>query len=211
MKKIIFIVFLTFFLANPPKALAQVSCAWRSEGGEEGCVPAANTCPAGYGPNYRDCWGRPRANCQREGRATCITEEQLLQYLQEDFPGTETSSEGPILKSIEHGSDFIPSSGIDFNALISGALPDFKFTNIGDVVSRFLLFAFPAAGILLLLYLVYGGFRLMTSGGDPKAVEAAKAKITTAVIGFVIIFAAYWIVQIVARVLGLQGITNIFQ
>ena len=109
------------------------------------------------------------------------------------------------------GAELPTTTGPNFNAIISGALPSFKFTNIGEVISRFLLFAFPAAGMLLLLYLLYGGFRLMTSGGDPKAGEAAKAKITTAVIGFVIIFAAYWIVQIVARVLGLQGITNIFQ
>lgn len=87
------------------------------------------------------------------------------------------------------------------------ALPDFKFKtgSIGGVVSSLLLYIFPIAGILVLLYLVLGGIQLMTSLGDPKAVQSAKGKITGALIGFVIIFAAYWVVQIVASVLGIQG------
>ncbi len=51
----------------------------------------------------------------------------------------------------------------------------------------------------------------MTSGGDPKAVQSAKSKITNALIGFVIVFAAYWIVQLIASILGLEAITNIFK
>jgi positive regulator of sigma E activity len=94
------------------------------------------------------------------------------------------------------------------------ALPNFEFSgnqgDIGSIVSSLLNYLFPLAGILLLLYLLLGGFSLMTSGGDPKAVQAAKSKITNALIGFIIIFAAYWIVQLVASILGLDAITNIF-
>ena len=50
----------------------------------------------------------------------------------------------------------------------------------------------------------------MTSRGDPKAVAAAKEKITFAVAGFVIIFVSYWIVQIVGQILGIQDILDIF-
>jgi hypothetical protein len=94
------------------------------------------------------------------------------------------------------------------------ALPGFTFSGekgtIGNIVSEFTKYLFPLAGILLLLFLIYGGFSLMTSGGDPKAVQGAKSKITNALIGFVIVFAAYWIVQIVASVLGLGKIGEIF-
>lgn len=94
------------------------------------------------------------------------------------------------------------------------ALPGFAFSGeqgtIGNIVSEFIKYLFPLAGILLLLYLIIGGFGLMTSGGDPKAVQSAKSKITNALIGFVIVFAAYWVVQIVASVLGLGKIGEIF-
>ncbi|MBI4157525.1 hypothetical protein HY502_01615 [Candidatus Woesebacteria bacterium] len=100
---------------------------------------------------------------------------------------------------------------IDFDALKKAlpspsAYPD----KITDVVSLALKFIFPAAGILLLFYLIVGGFSLMSSGGDPKAVQGAKGKITSALIGFVVIFAAYWIVQIVGIILGLDDIRDIF-
>ncbi len=94
------------------------------------------------------------------------------------------------------------------------ALPEFAFSGeqgtIGSIVSEFIKYLFPLAGILLLLYLVFGGFGLMTSGGDPKAVQSAKGKITNALVGFIIVFAAYWIVQILGTVLGIESITNIF-
>jgi ABC-type arginine/histidine transport system permease subunit len=76
--------------------------------------------------------------------------------------------------------------------------------SIGEIVSRLLPYLFAGAGLLLLLFLLYGGISLMLSRGDPKAVQSAKDKITGAVVGFVIVFAAYWIVQIVATLLGLQ-------
>ena len=102
----------------------------------------------------------------------------------------------------------------DLEKIQSEAFPDFTFLGeqgtIGNIVSEFIKYLFPLAGILLLLYLLLGGFSLMTSGGDPKAVQGAKSKITNALIGFVIIFAAYWIVQLVASILGLEAITNIF-
>lgn len=67
---------------------------------------------------------------------------------------------------------------------------------------------FFLAGFALMVYLILGGFQLMTSGGSPDAAAGGKAKITSALIGFVIIFTAYWIVQILGRVLGLQEIIS---
>jgi hypothetical protein len=83
--------------------------------------------------------------------------------------------------------------------------------NIGSIVSEILPYIFSAAGIILLLYLIYGGISLMLSQGDPKAMQAAQAKITNAVIGFVVVFLAYWIVQIVGKMLGIETFGNIFK
>ena len=101
---------------------------------------------------------------------------------------------------------------IDFDKLKSSlGRTSIKYPeDIGGIISTALKFVFPAAGILLLFYLIIGGFSLMSSGGDPKAMQGAKGKITSALIGFVIIFAAYWIVQIVGIILGLEDVRNIF-
>jgi len=44
----------------------------------------------------------------------------------------------------------------------------------------------------------------MMSSGDEKEAEQGKNAITAAVIGFVIIFAAYWIVQIIEFITGVN-------
>lgn len=72
------------------------------------------------------------------------------------------------------------------------------FFNLG-VIS----IVFFVAGAGLLLYLISGGLTLMTSKGDPKALEMGKAKVTNALVGFLIVFVSYWIVQIVGYLLGI--------
>ena len=99
-----------------------------------------------------------------------------------------------------------------FTQIERSALPGFRFSgaSIGSILSSTFPWIFGIAGILLLLYLLYGGFHLMISGGEPKVVAEAKGKITNALIGFVIIFVAFWIVQIIGRVFGLTPIIDIF-
>jgi uncharacterized membrane protein len=83
--------------------------------------------------------------------------------------------------------------------------------NLGAIISDSLKYIFAIAGILLLIYLVLGGIQYLTSGGDPKKTQEAQSKITQALIGFVIIFASYWIVQIISTVLGLDKIKQTFK
>lgn len=73
---------------------------------------------------------------------------------------------------------------------------------LGEIINWFTPYIFGIAGLILLLYLLWGGFALMTSGGDPKAVEGAKAKITNALKGFLIMFFAFWLVRILAIITG---------
>ena len=81
---------------------------------------------------------------------------------------------------------------------------------IGDVISAILPYVFSIAGILLLLMLLAGGFQLMLSKGDPKAAQGAWGKITNAAIGFLIIFIAYWLTQLVGRLFNLPRISGMF-
>ena len=101
---------------------------------------------------------------------------------------------------------------INFRALEDIATPNLgQRQTLGTIVSILFYYLFTLAGLLLLLYLIFGGLSLMLSRGDPKAVQSAKAKITSALMGFIVVFASYWIVQIVGKVLGLDAITNIFK
>lgn len=58
------------------------------------------------------------------------------------------------------------------------------------------------AGIALFIYLLIGGFKYLTSGGDPKAVEEAKKTLTYAIGGIILIAAAYLILKFIETFTG---------
>lgn len=91
----------------------------------------------------------------------------------------------------------------------------FKFTDIGSVIGRgnlgLIQYIFAFAGLALLLVIISAGFTLLTSVGDAKKLEAGKQKLTHGIIGFLIIFAAYWIVQLAGIIFGVSEIQNIFK
>lgn len=100
---------------------------------------------------------------------------------------------------------------MNYSGLINQTGLKIDFTDIGSIVNILLPYIFYGSGIALLIYLVFGGFQLMLSQGDPKAIEGAKNKITGAVIGFVIIFVAYWLVLLVGKLLGITMFEIIFR
>lgn len=82
--------------------------------------------------------------------------------------------------------------------------------DIGGVLSRALPLVFIFAGVGLLLMLLAGGFTFLTSAGDAKKLEGGKQRLTSAIIGFIIIFAAFWIVQALGIIFNLDAINKIF-
>ncbi|MBP7768516.1 hypothetical protein KA082_01650 [Candidatus Woesebacteria bacterium] len=86
-------------------------------------------------------------------------------------------------------------------------------TNFGALISFVLTLVMVIALLLVLLYLIMGGIEWITSGGDKGKTEAARNKITAAIIGIIILASAYALVQLVAYVLGFasfeDAVTNI--
>lgn len=90
------------------------------------------------------------------------------------------------------------------NVTIDGPLnATSNFTNLASLVNNSLTYVFAIAGILLLLYLIWGGFDYLTSMGDPKKAETANKKLSSAIIGIIIIFISYWIVQLAEYLLNI--------
>jgi hypothetical protein len=83
--------------------------------------------------------------------------------------------------------------------------------SIGDIVSRFLNISFILAGLILLFMFIVGGVGMIGSAGqsDPQKAEQAKKTLTSAVIGFVIVFTSYWIVKLIGRLIGLPNILGL--
>jgi len=57
-------------------------------------------------------------------------------------------------------------------------------------------------GLAVLLFLLWGGLSWLTSGGDKTKVEAARDRITSALVGMAILFASLAIVNFVGPAIG---------
>ncbi|MEI7741343.1 MAG: Ig-like domain-containing protein [bacterium] len=101
------------------------------------------------------------------------------------------------------------------NAQINAGLTQFGAqTALGDggtggligIVSNIINIALGFIGVLVLVYMLYGGFLWMTSGGEDKKVTKAKQTIVNALIGLVIVLASWGITTfIIGMLVGATG------
>lgn len=72
---------------------------------------------------------------------------------------------------------------------------DKLFANVVTVVLEL-------AGIILFIMLLNGGFKYLTSQGDPKALESAKGTLTHAIIGLVVLLLSFVFLVIIEGITG---------
>ncbi len=77
--------------------------------------------------------------------------------------------------------------------------------DIGRLITSSVNLVVVVSGILVFVYLVWGGIQWLTSGGDKTHVQEARDKITHALIGLAIIAAAWALTMIITTFLGVQG------
>lgn len=76
------------------------------------------------------------------------------------------------------------------------------FNSADDMVNLLVKVVFVGAGMVLFFMMIGAGFAMISGGSDDKG--KAKSTMTTALIGFVIMFSAYWIMQIIQLITGID-------
>lgn len=77
-----------------------------------------------------------------------------------------------------------------------------------DLVNQIMPFVYGFSLVVLLFVFIWGGFDLMTSRGNPEKIKSARAKITSGIVGVVLLAVAFLVVQFVSKIFGLG--TEIF-
>lgn len=70
-----------------------------------------------------------------------------------------------------------------------------------EIILRVIQILLAIAGLVAVIFLIVGGFRYITAGGNEETAEAAKKTITNAIIGIVIIILAFVIVRVISNAL----------
>lgn len=85
-------------------------------------------------------------------------------------------------------------------------LPTGFFNDPNQLITSLVNIAFVIAVILVFFYLIWGGIEWITSGGEKGKTESARNKITAAVIGLIILAAAYAILTLTLQLLGYENL-----
>jgi len=106
-------------------------------------------------------------------------------------------------------NDFLLASSIKIAQTIDlgkdlGAFSDAKDLTIPGMVSGFLGLVLVIAGLAFFFILVIGGIKWILSGGDKAHTEGARNQITAALVGLVIVFSAWAIVQLIDTFFGVN-------
>lgn len=90
-------------------------------------------------------------------------------------------------------------------------LPEGFATTVSGVINGVLSFVMLIAALLVFFYLILGAFQWITSGGDKSKVEQARNKITSAVVGLIILAASFAILNLALAFLGFSSLNDVFQ
>ena len=83
-----------------------------------------------------------------------------------------------------------------------------KVDDIISVVRNIIRFILIVAFVLAFLFLIVGGIRWITAGGDEKGVAGARGMITGALIGLVIVLVAFALIRLVETFFGFPIISG---
>lgn len=84
--------------------------------------------------------------------------------------------------------------------------PAKKFPTLGDLLNILLPNVLLIAGVILFILILAGGFMILkgAGSGDAQSAEKGQKAATFAVIGFVIIFVSYFVIQLIELVTGIN-------
>src|SRR3989344_2030436 len=73
-----------------------------------------------------------------------------------------------------------------------------------DFVSVVLFNVIALASVLLLILIIYGSITIIAGAGSGNKEDVGKGRkaVTSALVGFLIIFVSYWIIYLLQRILG---------
>ena len=91
------------------------------------------------------------------------------------------------------------STGICYSATLPNPLGNVE--NIPELIGKIIKGVLGLVGSLALLMFIYGGITWMTSGGNEEKIKKGKQILTWAVLGIVMIFTSYSILNLVFEIL----------
>ena len=101
-------------------------------------------------------------------------------------------------------NDVFYLAAIELDKNLGSAFQGATDLTIEGMVSGFIRLVLVIAGLAFFFILVIGGIKWILSGGDKANTEGARNQITAALVGLVIVFSAWAIIQLINTFFGVN-------
>ena len=78
------------------------------------------------------------------------------------------------------------------------------YQGVGSLINNILPNIYIAGGLVIFIMIVMGGFTIIANAGNPDKIKEGGKTITSAIIGLLVLFGSYWIIQIIQVVTGVN-------
>jgi hypothetical protein len=86
--------------------------------------------------------------------------------------------------------------------IFQGSTATSEYSSTSSLINNILPNVYIAGGLIIFIMIVMGGFTIISNAGNPDKIKDGSKTITSAIMGLLVLFASYWIIQIIQVVTG---------
>jgi hypothetical protein len=88
--------------------------------------------------------------------------------------------------------------------LFQGSSARSTYSGAGSLINNILPNVYIAGGIIIFFMILMGGFTIISNAGDTHKIQEGTKTITSAIMGLLVLFGSYWIIQIIQVITGVS-------
>ena len=115
-----------------------------------------------------------------------------------------TAASSFFLMTLVATSTVLAQNGVTVNLKPTGNFAGLENFTVSGIIAAAIQLILVVAALVALVFLILGGIRWITSGGDKEKTAKAQSTITAAVVGLLIIFATWAIIRLVESFFGIK-------
>lgn len=85
-----------------------------------------------------------------------------------------------------------------------GSTANSEYSGAGSLINNILPNVYIAGGVVIFFMILVGGFTIISNAGNADKIKDGTKTITSAIMGLLVLFGSYWIIQIIQVITGVS-------